>query len=91
MAFFIAYGQIDKKLILLVFITIVRTINIIVSHNDETSNGMLCSLEEEIGPIIAGVILYFIFRHKISKSGTEKRSIKHLLILFLLRTIKSSY
>ena len=91
MAFFIAYGQIDKKLILLVFITIVRTINIIVSHNDETSNGMLCSLEEEIGPIIAGVILYFIFRHKISKSGTEKRSIKHLLILFLLRSIKSGY
>ena len=88
---FISYGRIDKKLILLVFITIVRTINIFVSEYDNTSNGMLCSFEEEIGAIIAGVILHFIFRHKMSKSGKEKRSIKHLVILLLLRTIKSSY
>ena len=88
---FISYGRIDKKLILLVFITIVRTINIVVTEYDNTSNGMLCSFEEEIGAIIAGVILHFIFRHKMSKSGKEKRSIKHLVILLLLRTIKSSY
>ena len=91
MAFIITYGQIDKKLILLVFVTIVRTINIFVSNEDETSNGMLCSFEEEIGSIIAGLILYFIFRHRISKSGKEKRNILHLLILFLLRTVKSGY
>jgi len=88
---FISYGRIDKKLILLVFITIVRTINIFVSEYDNTSNGMLCSFEDEIGAIIAGVILHFIFRHKMSKSGKEKRSIKHLLILLLFRAIKSSY
>ena len=88
---FISYGRIDKKLILLVFITIVRTINIIVSEFDEDANGLLCSFEEEIGAIIAGVILHFIFRHKMSKSGKEERSIKHLLILLLFRTIKSSY
>ena len=88
---FISYGRIDKKLILLVFITIVRTINIFVSEYDNTSNELLCSFEEEIGAIIAGVILHFIFRHKMSKSGKEKRSIKHLVILLLLRTIKSSY
>ena len=52
---------------------------------------MLSSLEEEIGPIIAGVILYFIFRKRIKKSKKEKRSIKHLLILFILRSVKSSY
>ena len=91
MAFIITYGQIDKKLILLVFVTIVRTINIFVSNEDETSNGMLCSFEEEIGSIIAGLTLYFIFRHRINKSGKEKRNILHLLILFLLRTIKSGY
>ena len=88
---FISYGRIDKKLILLVFITIVRTINIIVSEFDEDANGLLCSFEEEIGAIIAGVILHFIFRHKMSKSGKEERSIKHLLILLLFRTIKSGY
>ena len=91
MAFIITYGQIDKKLILLVFVTIVRTINIFVSNEDETSNGMLCSFEEEIGSIIAGLTLYFIFRHRINKSGKEKRNILHLLILFLLRTVKSGY
>ena len=88
---FITYGYIDKKLLLLIIITVDGIINIFIVNNDETSNGLLCSLEEEIGSIIAGLILYRLFRHKISKSGQKKRSFIHLLNLFLLRTVRSSY
>ena len=89
----IAFGKVDKKLILLVFITIVRTINILVSNeiSEENSNGILCSLEEEVGPIIAGTILIFIFRHKEKKGDNGRKSFKYLIILFLLRLVKSGY
>ena len=89
----IAFGKVDKKLILLVFITIVRTINILVSNeiSEENSNGILCSLEEEVGPIIAGTILIFLFRHKEKKGDNGRKSFKYLIILFLLRLVKSGY
>lgn len=90
----IAFGKVDKKLIFLVFITIVRTINLLVSNEtpEENSNGILCSLEEEVGPIIAGIILILIFRQKEKKVNKEREDFfKYLLILFLLRLVKSGY
>ena len=90
----IAFGKVDKKLIFLVFITIVRTINLLVSNEtpEENSNGILCSLEEEVGPIIAGIILILIFRQKEKKVKKEREDFfKYLLILFLLRLVKSGY
>ena len=90
----IAFGKVDKKLILLVFITIVRTINLLISNEtpEENSNGILCSLEEEVGPIIAGIILILIFRQKEKKVNKEREDFfKYLLILFLLRLVKSGY
>ena len=44
---YIIFGRIDKKLIFLVFITIIRTINLVISNevNDDYSNGTFCSLE----------------------------------------------
>ena len=90
---FISFGRIDKKLFLIIFITIVRTINLIVSNEvpDEYSNGIFCSLEEEIGSIIVGIILILIFKNKQKEVKENKKSIKYLAILLLLRAVKSSY
>ena len=65
----ISFGKVDKKLLFLVFIIIVRTTNLIVTNEtpEEDSNSILCSLEEEVGPIIAGIIMVIIFKHKEKK------------------------
>ena len=89
----INYGRIDKKLIFIIFIVIEQTIDMIVYSNvpEEYSNDIMCSLEEEIGPIIFGTILYFIFRFKQKRNSKNKKNYKYLIYLFLLRTIKSCY
>ena len=89
----ITFGQVDKKLVLVVLISIVNAINLIVSNEipEENSNSILSSLDEEVGPIIAGTILILIFRHKEKKGKKERKSFKYLIILFLLRLVKSGY
>ena len=85
--------KIDKKLLLIVFISIVRGINLVISNevDDEKSNCILCSLEEEIGPIIAGILMLTKFKHKLDKKTENKKRFKHLIILFFLRLVKSCY
>ena len=89
----ICYGQIDKKLIFIIFITIVRTINLILTNEipiDYTIN-IISSFEEEIGPIILGIILPFIFKYKPKEEVKDRKSFKYIIFLFLLRGVKSSY
>ena len=89
---FISYGRIDKKLLWVLFMIIAKAIFIYVSTKIKAVNGILVSFMEEIGAIIFGVILHFIFRQKNGKSGKgKKRSIKHLLIILLFRAIESSF
>ena len=89
---FISYGRIDKKLLWVLFMIIAKAIFIYVSTKIKAINGILVSFMEEIGAIIFGVILHFIFRQKNGKSKKgKKRSIIHLLIIFLFRAIECSF
>ena len=90
---FITFGQIDKKLLLIFVITVVRTINLVISNEvpEDYSNSILCSLEEEIGPIIAGIILKLLSKPKKEKSTENKKSFKYIVFLFLVRAAKSCY
>ena len=46
----ITLGLLDKKLYLILAIAIVRTINAVVSEeNDGYYNGVICSMDEEVG------------------------------------------
>ena len=89
----ITIGIIDKKLILLVFLTILRVIDVIVSYepSGDYFNSILCSLLEEIGPVIAGIIMNFTIKQKLDIRKEDKRNVKYPIILFLLRIIKSCY
>ena len=90
----IAFGLVDKKLLLIVLVTVVRTINLLIENEltDGYANSYLCSLEEEIGPIIASFIIYYFFKNK-QKNTNEKttKKFKYIIFLFILRLIKSCY
>lgn len=89
----ITIGTIDKKLHFIILVTIVRTINLVVSNkvSSEYFNVILWSLEEEIGSVIVGLIMVFIFKPKQEKRDENKKSFKYLIILFALRMVKSCY
>jgi len=89
----ISLGRIDKKLIFIAILTIARMIDLIIAYNisEDYFDSILSSLEEEIGPIIAGIIMMFLFKQKEKKRERIKRSFKYLFILFLLRLVKSGY
>ena len=89
----ISFGILDRKLIIIILIVITRGINLVISNEfpDEYFNDHLSSLEEEIGPIIAGIILNLKFQKKYKKIKEEKKKFKYIFILFLLRAVKSCY
>ena len=88
----ITLGLLDKKLYLIIAIAIVRTINAVVSEEtDGYYNGVICSMEEEVGSVIFGVITIFIFKPKKEKKREDKNNFKYLFILFMLRFTKSLY
>jgi len=88
----ITLGLIDKKLYLIIVISIIRTINLVISN--ETLgyyNDIICSLNEELGPIIIGIVTTFIFKPKKEKQRENKNNIRYIFILFMLRVVKSLY
>ena len=62
----ISFGRIDKKLNIIAILAIVRLINLVISYNvsNKYSNDILCSKNEEIGSIIIGIIMFFLFKQK---------------------------
>ena len=89
----IAFGQIDKKLILMIFLIIVWTIKIIIANEvpGEYKNEIIYSFSLEVGAIVAGVILIFVIKQKQKKVDIKKRNFIYILILFSLRIIQSCY
>ncbi len=89
----ISYGRMNKKLFLIIFLITIRTIYKIVMNEvpDDYSDGNLNALEEDLGTIILGVILHIIFKQKIKRKNEDKRSFKHLIILFLLFFVKYGF
>lgn len=89
----ISLGRVDKKLLLVVAIIVINIINLVVPMevNQDYSNKLLCSFAEDLGPLIAGIILHFIFKNKRQKIKESKKSFKYIIIFFLLRAAKISY
>ena len=89
----ISFGKIDKKLIFIIFVTIVRMIDLILINeiSDDYPIKIFHSFEEEIGPIIVGFILPFIFKNKSKIEFENRKSFKYIIYLFILRGVKSSY
>ena len=91
--FFISFGVIDKKLLLLVITIIINTINLIINNElpEEYWNDTLASLMEEMGSIIGGIILIFTLKQKQKETKQDQKSFKYIFILFLLRFGRSCY
>ena len=89
----ISYGRMNKKLFLIIFLITIRTIYKIVMNEvpDDYSDGNLNALEEDLGTFLLGVILHIIFKQKIKRKNEDKRSFKHLIILFLLFFVKYGF
>ena len=88
----ITLGLLEKKLYLILVIAIVRSINMVASEEaDGYYNGVIWSMEEEVGSIIFGNITLFIFKPKKEKEREDKNNFKYLFILFMLRFTKSLY
>ena len=91
----ISFGRIDKKLLIVLILILFQLTTLIIDQKvDGTyveAEGTFCSLEEEIGPIFGGIILMFIFRNKEKKNVENKKSFKYIIILFVLRVVKSAY
>ena len=89
----ITFGQIDKKLILMIFVTIVWTIRIIIANEvpGEYKNDIIYSFSLEVGAIVAGIVLLFVIKQKQNKKDKKKKNFIYIIILFLLRIIQSCY
>ena len=89
----ISFGRLDKKLFLILFLFIVRTIYKIVTNEtpEDASEGNLGALEEDAGTIIIGIITYFLFHQKLKRTDKDKRSFIYIFILFLLFFVKNGF
>ena len=89
----ISIGKIDKRLLLIVFLIIVREINQIITNETQadTFNSYVCALEEDFGTIIAGIIINYLFKQKQKKIDKGKRGFKYLILLFFLVAVKSGF
>ncbi len=89
----ISIGRINKKLLLILFLIIVRGINRIAINEapPEYYNSYICAFEEDLGTIIAGIIINFLFRQKQKKIDKEKRGFKYIILLFFLVAVKIGF
>ena len=87
-----SFGVLDKKLYIIIIISIISTINFVVCYKQKQNvNGILYKIEEEFGPLIVGIITYFIFKPKNEKNKQRKKSIKDLIILFTIKGLRAAY
>ena len=89
----ISYGRFDKKLFLVVAMIILEIIDLIIEEEVpyEYINRALYVLEEELGHILIGIILFFILRQQTKEKKESIKSIKYILILILSRGFKICY
>ena len=90
---FISYGRIEKKLFFVVVLIILKIISLIVNKKvpEDYFNAVLFILDEDLGPIIIGIILLFVFRNQIKEKKESKKSVKYILLLIISRGFKTCY
>ena len=90
----IAFGRVDKKLLLVVLMFVIQLVYLItVSYGSDHYENNISTLISDIAPIIGGIALYFIFRNKKvqpNTSGKSKKKFIHVIILFFLGVIHAS-
>ena len=89
----IIFGQLDKKLIFVVLVIVVNTINYVIPYYFDYDYSFIVFrfITKEVGTILAGIILLFIFRQKEKKKGKNLKSFKYILLLFFTRGIEYGY
>ena len=89
----ISYGAVDKKLLILVIMTLVRIIDTIFESEfgEEYLEDVVSGLLREVGPIITAIILIFTLKQKPNKIKKSKKHFKYVFILLLLRIVKTCY
>ena len=86
----IAFGKIQKKLYLIIIITVEIIIYLYgMKEGMDYYNVIFYVFAEELGPLIIGIILFFIFKPK--KDKKSKKRYRELIILFVLKAIKCCY
>jgi len=89
----ISFGRIDKKLFLILAIIIKQLIELVINQKvpSKYSNAYLSIFPPELGTIIIGVILCFVFKNQTKKKQETKKSIKYIIYLILSRGLKTSF
>jgi len=89
----ISFGIIEKKLFLVVFIIIIRILQVILWNKlpPDYTNASLYLIEEEIGPIIAAIIINYKFKNIQKKINTTKKHFKYIIYLFIFRAVQIGY
>ena len=86
----ISFGKLQKKIYLIIIMIIENVIYLFGRHFGRLYyNDIIFDFIKESGPMIAGIILFFIFKNKTDKKS--KKGYKELIILFILKTIKCCY
>ena len=90
---FISFGIIEKKLFLVVFIIIIRILQVILWNKlpPDYTNASLYLIEEEIGPIIAAIIINYKFKNIQKNINTTKKHFKYIIYLFIFRAVQIGY
>ena len=79
----ITLGLLDKKLYLIIAISIVRTINLVISNETYGYyDSIIWSMDEEVGSIIVGVIVIYIFKPKKEKPQEKKKKILNIYLFY---------
>ena len=87
----IAYGRLDKKLLLIVLNFVVQTAYLFAMYEGANLyQSHLVQLIDDIAPTIGGIILYFIFKNKEiyrNKQKKRKKCFLYVIVLFFLRAV----
>ena len=80
----ISFGVLDKKLIILVLMIIADIIHNIIKEKceDNLEQRYLGSLEEEVAPVIAAIIMNFTIKQKQVENKQNKKNIKYPIFSF---------
>ena len=91
----IAFGRVDKKLLLIVLMFVIQLVHLITIYEGANYyQDTFVTLLNDFSPIIGGIALYFIFKNKKNvqhnTSGKSKKNFIYVIILFFLLGIHAS-
>ena len=90
----IALGSIDKRFFLILALIILKIAFVVSTYEEKTYelyDTNIIYMEDDVGSLIAGIILIFIFKPKKKEKSVKIKNFKYFIILFILKMIQAFY